>query len=207
MMLMSETPDWKSDEKLVTERYWILKAGQLDWSDILALNMDDTNKYLVIFLKRVPQWSLWVWVPIGTMCSRSKSHLLSKWCKWWSERYVWEIFPGRRKYLRLRLRLRSMPGCLRSHQIPIQTFTPSAMLPRLHFSLIFLGRGGVPVEKKQCTNVEMNTKRKQNKLPTYLLYSAAPTLLSIPLSNCQLLPSRGILATSSVLVLSFIQLS
>ena len=46
----------KSDEMLVPDLYWNLKAGQMHWSDILALNMDDTNKYLVIFLKRVLQW-------------------------------------------------------------------------------------------------------------------------------------------------------
>ena len=58
------------------------------------------------------------------------------------------------------------------------------------FLLSFLGGGESLSKKNQCTNVEMNTKRKQKKLSTYMLYSAAPTLLSIPLSNCQLLPSR-----------------
>ena len=74
------------------------------------------------------------------------------------------------------------------------------------FFFFFFGGGG-PCYKTQCRNVEMNTKRKQNKLPTYMVYSPASTLLSIPLSNCQLLPSRGILVTPSIPVLSFIQLS
>ena len=76
-----------------------------------------------------------------------------------------KIFPGGRKYLRLRLRLRSMPGCLCSHQIPIQTFTPSAMLPRLHFSLIFLGREGVPVEKKPVYKCRNEYKKKTKQTP------------------------------------------
>ena len=116
-----------------------------------------------------------------------------------------KIFPGGRKYLRLRLR--SMPGCLCSHQIPIQTFTPicNAASPALFSYLSW--EGGVPVEKKpvyKCRNEYKKKTKETLHLHVVLCrtYSSLDFTFKLPIASF-----TRILATSSVLVLSFIKLS
>ena len=145
-MSLRDTWLMKSDEKLVPERYWILKAGQLHYSLVWYIG----SKYGVhkqIFGDLSEEGASVVLVRLSANWYNVQPFKISAALQLveWRMLLSGKIFPGGRKYLRLRLR--SMPGCLCSHQIPIQTFTPicNAASPALFSYLSW--EGGVPVEK------------------------------------------------------------